>query len=84
MDVLQLILTCAVSSTINNVILIKIVMTVSIRSSKWAFYFIYVFGKKVYTVKPAHVVTSIKQSPVLKGRLFLVLPQKLSYELNLF
>jgi hypothetical protein len=26
----------------------------------------------VSTVKPAHVVTSIKQSPVLKGHLFLV------------
>jgi hypothetical protein len=27
-----------------------------------------------YTVKSAHVVTSIKQSPVFKGHLFLVLP----------
>ena len=26
-----------------------------------------------YTVKPAHAVTSIKQSPVLKSHLFLVL-----------
>jgi hypothetical protein len=26
-----------------------------------------------YTVKPAHAVTSIKQSSVLKGHLFLVL-----------
>jgi len=26
-----------------------------------------------YKVKPAHVVTSIKQSPVLKGHIFLVL-----------
>jgi len=26
-----------------------------------------------YTVKPANVVTSIKQSPVLKGHLFVVL-----------
>jgi hypothetical protein len=26
------------------------------------------------TVKPAHVITSIKQSPVLRGHLFLVLP----------
>jgi hypothetical protein len=26
------------------------------------------------TVKPAHAVTSIKQPPVLKGHLFLVLP----------
>jgi len=25
------------------------------------------------TVKPAHVVTSIKQAPVLKGHIFLVL-----------
>jgi hypothetical protein len=33
-----------------------------------------------YTVKSAHKVTSIKQSPVLKGHLFLVM----SYELNLF
>ena len=31
-----------------------------------------------------HVVTSIKQSPVLKGHLFLVLSLKISYELNLF
>ena len=29
--------------------------------------------KKIYTVKPAYVVTSIKQSPVLKGHIFLVL-----------
>jgi len=28
---------------------------------------------KAYSVKPAHVVTSIKQSPVLKGHPFLVL-----------
>ena len=28
---------------------------------------------KAYSVKPAHVVTSIKQSPVLKGHIFLVL-----------
>jgi len=26
-----------------------------------------------YTVKPTNVVTSIKQSPVLKGHLFLIL-----------
>ena len=32
-----------------------------------------VFFKFAYTVKPAHAVTSIKQSPVLKGYLFLVL-----------
>jgi hypothetical protein len=36
------------------------------------------------TVKPAHEVTSIMQSPVLKGHLFLVLSWKISYELNLF
>ena len=30
-----------------------------------------------YTVKPAHVVTSIKQSPVLKGHLFLVVIENL-------
>jgi hypothetical protein len=36
------------------------------------------------TVKPVHAVTSIKQLPVLKGYLFLVLPLEISYELNLF
>ena len=36
------------------------------------------------TVKSAHVVTSIKQSLVLKGHIFLVLSQKLSYELKLY
>ena len=36
------------------------------------------------TVNPAYAVTSIKQSPVLKGHLFLVLSQNISYELNLF
>jgi len=35
------------------------------------------------TVKPAHEVISIKQSPVLKGQMFLVLSWKISYELNL-
>jgi len=35
------------------------------------------------TVKLVHVVTSIKQSPVLIGHLFLVLSWKISYELNL-
>jgi hypothetical protein len=29
--------------------------------------------KYAYNFKPAHVVTSIKQSPVLKGHLFLIL-----------
>ena len=36
------------------------------------------------TVKPAHEVTSIKQSLVLRGHLFLILSYKYSYELNLF
>ena len=35
------------------------------------------------TTKPAHVVTSIKESPVLKGYLFLSC-QNILYELNLF
>ena len=30
-------------------------------------------GFKTYTVKPGHLVTSIKQSPVLKGHPFLIL-----------
>ena len=33
-----------------------------------------------HTVKTGHVITSIKQSPVLKGHLFLVLSLKMSYE----
>jgi len=41
-------------------------------------------SKKTYTVKPAHVVTSIKQSPVLKKSHFLTLSYNISYELNLF
>ena len=36
------------------------------------------------TIKPVDAVTSIKQSPVLKGHLFLILLQKISYEFNLF
>ena len=36
------------------------------------------------TVKPSNVVTFIKQSPVLKGHLFLVLSEQIVYELNLF
>jgi hypothetical protein len=39
---------------------------------------------KCITVKPAHAVTSIKQSPVLKGQLFLVMSQKIQYKWNLF
>jgi len=35
-------------------------------------------------VKPSHVVTSIKQSLVLKGQLFLVLSKQILHELNLF
>ena len=38
----------------------------------------------LYTIKPAHAVTSIKQPPVLKGHIFLVLSQRNIYELNLF
>jgi superfamily I DNA and/or RNA helicase len=34
----------------------------------------------VNKVKPAHAVTSIKQSPVLKGHIFLVLSLKISFE----
>ena len=35
-------------------------------------------------MKPAHAVTSIKQSPVLKGHHCLVLSMKIVYALNLF
>ena len=38
----------------------------------------------LFTVKLAHAVTSIRQSPVLKGYICLVLSYKVSYELNLF
>ena len=38
----------------------------------------------MYSVNPTHTVISIKQSPMLKGHLFLVLSCKISYELNLF
>jgi hypothetical protein len=38
----------------------------------------------VYTVKHANSITSIKQSPVLKGDIFLVLSYTISYEFNLF
>ena len=40
--------------------------------------------QNIITVKPAEAVSSIKQSPVLKGHLFLVLSQKTLYEMNLF
>jgi predicted nucleotide-binding protein (sugar kinase/HSP70/actin superfamily) len=36
-------------------------------------YFIQVIAVKQNAIKPVHVVTSIKQSPVLKGHIFLVL-----------
>ena len=36
------------------------------------------------TVKPAHEVTSIKHSPVLKGHHFLIQSLTIPYELNLF
>ena len=36
------------------------------------------------TVKPADEVTSIKQSPVLNGHLFLFQSWNISYELSLF
>jgi len=36
--------------------------------------------KTVYTLKLAHVVTSIKQSPVSKGHIFITMSMKGSYE----
>jgi hypothetical protein len=33
----------------------------------------YAFGYVLYTVKPAHAVTSIKQLPVLRGHIFIIL-----------
>jgi hypothetical protein len=36
-----------------------------------AYCYLYIDAVYVITVKPVHVVTSIKQSPVLKGHLFL-------------
>jgi len=45
------------------------ISTLFLRLLKIDFIFLY----KVYTVKSAHVVTSIKQSPVLKGHICLVL-----------
>ena len=38
----------------------------------------------IHTVKPVHEVTSIKQSPVVEGHLFLVQSLNISYESNLF
>ena len=40
--------------------------------------------KQKCTDKPTHGVISIKQSPVLKGHLFLVQSLEISYELDLF
>jgi hypothetical protein len=40
--------------------------------------------KAVKTIRFAHAVTSIMQSPVLKGHIFIVLSLKISCELNLF
>jgi len=37
-----------------------------------------------HTVKPSHMITSIKQSPVLKDHHFLALSYIISYELILF
>ena len=42
------------------------------------------YRKILNTVKLVHVITSIKQPPVLKGHLFLVLSYFFLYELNLF
>jgi len=36
------------------------------------------------TLKPAYAVTPVKQTPVVKGHLFLVLSMKIPYDLNLF
>ena len=44
----------------------------------------YFINNDFCTVKSAHAVTFIKQSLVLKGHPFLVLSEKISYELNLF
>ena len=38
----------------------------------------------LYTVKLVHAVTSIKHPPVLRGHIFFVLSQNISYELNLY
>jgi hypothetical protein len=40
---------------------------------------IYIIQVQKHTVKPAHAVTSIKLSHVLKGHLCLVLPEKMKY-----
>jgi hypothetical protein len=39
---------------------------------------------EIVIVKSAHVVTSIKQSPVFKGHLFFFLSKNILLELNLF
>ena len=42
-------------------------------SKALSIYFIQVIAAKQNAIKPVHVVTSIKQPPVLKGHIFLVL-----------
>ena len=46
---------------------------VSLYTWEYVIFSNFLYVHKVYTVKPLHVVTSIKQSPVLKGHLYLVL-----------
>ena len=43
-----------------------------------------IYKENVTTVKPTHVVTSIKQSHVFKYHIFHALLWKISYELYLF
>ena len=70
-----------------------LIMTISVLLIKNCHAFIFVvenfsthciFISKWKYSQTAHEVTSIKQSPVLKGHLFLVLSLKISYEFNLF
>ena len=60
----------------NSTILLQHCMSLMMRDSKRMI--------NVTTVNPANEVTSIKQSLVLKGHIFLVLSEKISYEVNLF
>jgi hypothetical protein len=55
------------NATFNNI------SVISEMTEKNTDFFFYNHGRSINTVKPAHVVTSIKQSPVLKGHLFHVL-----------
>jgi hypothetical protein len=41
----------------------------------WTFFFLMFYANKTIIIKPAHAVTSIKQSLVLKGHIFLVLSE---------